>query len=268
MKKLIYIAVISVIFLFFVGLAINVNAPEHTSKQSDTTESTLDRTEDTEAPPVLPKKKIVDAPYIYQNIDYPNGCESVSAVMALQYFGMDITVDEFIDNYLDMGGLPKVGGVGPDPSRVFLGDPREKNSWGCYSPVIYNALGKYIDNSKYTVSLFSGRTLTDLCTTYIDNDIPVIVWATVGMVDSSADQWWASWTTPEGKNISYNKKLHCLLLVGYDEHNYYFNDSMHESEDGTSYTGYSKASVEKAYEILNRQSIVISPVIQNKTPRA
>ena len=30
-------------------------------------------------------------------MDYPTGCESVSAVMALQYAGVDITVDTFID---------------------------------------------------------------------------------------------------------------------------------------------------------------------------
>ena len=46
-------------------------------------------------------KKIISAPYIDQSVKYPTGCESVSAVMLLQYLGYEITVDEFIENYLE-----------------------------------------------------------------------------------------------------------------------------------------------------------------------
>lgn len=258
MKKILLIASIVVVCLFFIGLAVSVKAPEHTAHPSGTTESTRESRE-IQAPPEAPKKKIIDAPYIYQNVDYPNGCESVSAVMALRYFGIDMTVDDFIDNYLDMGDAPVVGGIGPDPTLVYCGDPRRKDGWGCHSSVIINALDKFIDYEKFTVSSYRGRTLDELCRRYIDRDIPVIIWATVGMVDSSAEQYWASWTTPQGKAVTYNKKLHCLLLVGYDENNYYFNDSMNLSSHGTRYIGYSKATAEKAYNILGRQSIVIAP---------
>ena len=34
---------------------------------------------------------------------------------------------------------------------------------------------------------------------------------------------------------------------------------MHMNADGVKYTGYSKASVEKAYSILKKQSIVVAP---------
>lgn len=258
MKKILLIASIVVVCLFFIGLAVSVKAPEHTAQPSGTSESTRESRE-IQAPPEAPKKKIIDAPYIYQNLEYPNGCESVSAVMALRYFGIDMTVDDFIENYLDMGDAPVVGGIGPDPTLVYCGDPRRKDGWGCHSSVIVNALDKFIDYEKFTVSSYRGRTLDELCRRYIDRDVPVIIWATVGMVDSSAEQYWADWTTPQGKAVTYNKKLHCLLLVGYDENNYYFNDSMNLSSHGTRYIGYSKATAEKAYNILGRQSIVISP---------
>ena len=117
MKKILLIASIVVVCLFFIGLAVSVKAPEHTAQPSSTTESTQESRE-IQAPPEAPKKRIIDAPYIYQNVDYPNGCESVSAVMALRYFGIDMTVDDFIDNYLDMGDAPVVGGIGPDPTLV------------------------------------------------------------------------------------------------------------------------------------------------------
>ncbi len=211
------------------------------------------------APTPSANAKIIDAPYIYQGIDYPNGCESVSAVMALRYFGSDMTVDAFIDDYLDMGSPPEVGGIGPDPDLVYCGDPRSSSGWGCNSTVIARALNRLIDPAQYAVSALRGASLSELCSTYIDNDIPVIVWATVGMIDSSDADYYAHWTTEDGKPVSYNRKLHCLLLVGYDENHYYFNDPLRKNADGTSYTGYEKASAETAYNILNRQCVVIAP---------
>ena len=47
------------------------------------------------------QKKIISVPYIDQSVKYPTGCESVSTVMLLQYLGYEITVDEFIENYLE-----------------------------------------------------------------------------------------------------------------------------------------------------------------------
>ena len=47
------------------------------------------------------KRIILNVPYIDQSIHYPTGCESVSSVMLLQYLGIDITVDEFIEKYLE-----------------------------------------------------------------------------------------------------------------------------------------------------------------------
>ena len=55
---------------------------------------------------VAPSSVILDVPFIDQRAKWPNGCESVSAVMALKYAGVDISVDAFIDNYLDMCDLP------------------------------------------------------------------------------------------------------------------------------------------------------------------
>ena len=48
------------------------------------------------------KRVIIEAPYIDQSPRWPTGCESVSAVMLLRYLGYDITVDEFINNDLEM----------------------------------------------------------------------------------------------------------------------------------------------------------------------
>ena len=46
-------------------------------------------------------KKLIKVPYIDQTKEWPTGCESVSAVMLLQYLGMDISVEQFVDFYLE-----------------------------------------------------------------------------------------------------------------------------------------------------------------------
>lgn len=112
--------------------------------------------------------KLIDVPYIYQDEHYPNGCESVSAVMALKYLGINITVDEFIDLYLDKAEAPTVGGIGEDPRQYYLGDPRSDYGWGCYSPVIATALHKILNSQEYTVSNSYGEPLSQLCRRYID----------------------------------------------------------------------------------------------------
>ena len=47
----------------------------------------------------------IDVPYISQKGKYPTGCESVSTVMLLQFLGYDISVDTFIENYLESGDI-------------------------------------------------------------------------------------------------------------------------------------------------------------------
>ena len=46
-------------------------------------------------------RNVIDVPYLDQSVRYPTGCESVSAVMLLRYLGYEMSVDEFIEQYLD-----------------------------------------------------------------------------------------------------------------------------------------------------------------------
>ena len=65
------------------------------------------------------KKVCIDVPYIDQSKLYPTGCESVSTVMLLRFLGIDITVDEFIEKYLEKKFFEERDGqvYGPDPHR-------------------------------------------------------------------------------------------------------------------------------------------------------
>ena len=198
--------------------------------------------------PVGKYKIIPNVPFISQVFKYPTGCESVSTVMALQYAGVDISVDTFIDDYLDK----KLSGVPFDPDLHFGGDPRgtaKNGNYGCYSPTILTALNKFVDRNHWSFLGFKGKSLASLCSEYIDENIPVILWATTSMRASYNSRSWLY----GAKKIQWVSPMHCLLLVGYDATHYIFNDPQEHA-----LTYYSKESVEQAYTDLDEQAIVIS----------
>ena len=190
------------------------------------------------------EEKIIEVPFISQLPEFPTGCESVSTVMALNYLGIDISVDTFIDQYLNTSS-----GVPFDPSVTFGGDPRSESGYGCYTPVIREALDQILAEMPYSAKVLSGLSITELCTEYIDNDIPVIFWATQDMAAPVTGSTWIY----EGTTIQWISPMHCLLLVGYNEEYYIFNDPL-KSEP---LTYYSKEAVEAAYEGLFQQAIVV-----------
>lgn len=222
----------------------------------------LSRADDSGASPEMQesgKKEtmLIDVDYIDQKERYPTACESVSAVMALRHGGMDISVEEFIDDWLPKGSAPedKDGSgvyVSSDPNLAFMGNPYSENGWGCYAPVIKEALDKLLaakGSAREAVDL-TGEDLEKLCEDYIAWGTPVIVWATAFMAEPqyglsiTAEETgrWFDWITPE----------HCMVLVGADETHYYFNDPLAGKA-----VKYEKAEAERAYDGLGKQALAI-----------
>lgn len=182
--------------------------------------------------------------------------------MALQYLGISISPETFIDNYLDKGRTPysdESGNLfGDDPRKVFLGDPYSKNGWGCWAPVIENAVNKFIGKN-YTVKTIYGSSIDELCSKYIDNDIPVLVWATQNMAPARRYKTW--YITGTSDQFTWITPMHCLLLVGYDDSGYYFNDPLQCKN-----MRYDKSKVISAYNALNCQAVVIAPKSASDEP--
>lgn len=198
------------------------------------------------------KARVIEGvPVLSQFPDFPTGCESLSAVMVLKYFEENISADDFIDKY-----LPKSTKFyyewgkkyGPSPYEYFIGNPRTAASYGCMAPVIEKAFCQYFGNSE-RVKNTTGAELAQLCEDYIDNDIPVMVWATINMLEINPKN---SWYLSNGKRFTWPGNEHCLVLTGYDSNSYYFNDP---------YAGktvkYEKKTVNQRYIELGRQSLVV-----------
>lgn len=197
--------------------------------------------------------KLLDAPFIDQREKYPTGCESVTAVMALQYYGEELTVDTFIDDYLPMGNAPYVDeeGVmrGADPRVAFPGNPYTDGGWGCYATVIEEALEDYCQD-RYTVTRLSGVPLELLCREYLDQGIPVLLWSTIDMEPAQESDVWL--TDETGEEFAWIYPMHCSLLVGYDDSSYYFNDPLQGKA-----VPYGREETNAAYQALSRQAIVL-----------
>ncbi|MBO4886754.1 MAG: C39 family peptidase [Firmicutes bacterium] len=193
-------------------------------------------------------------PFISQLEKYPTGCESVSAVMALAYRGVQVTVEEFIDDYLPKGPAPQpdqsdetssrtVAGqdetstpavpvlVGPDPWEVFPGDPYTSHGWGCFAPALKKAIEKCLEkkgSGLKPIDIYH-TSIETLCRDYIDRDIPVIFWATIGMVPAHESLVWRTVKTESSdpsaldqaprstsRIIHWMSPMHCTLLIGYE----------------------------------------------------
>lgn len=201
--------------------------------------------------------KALDAPFIDQREKYPTGCESVTAVMALQYAGVDVTVEEFIDGYLPQGEAPHQDAtgavVGPSPWEVFLGSPYSEEGWGCYAPVITGALEELLQDrgvDSLSVKELYGEGLPQLCEEYVSQGTPVMVWATIDMAEPTpANQYYLEGT---GELFTWIYPLHCLLLTGEDGDTYLFNDPMAGKN-----VAYPKEQVEEAFEGVGMQAVVL-----------
>lgn len=238
---------------------------------------------------------MIPAPCIDQTADWPTGCESVSAVMLLQYLGVEISVDEFIKEYLPCRPFEERDGklIGADPRREFAGSPYDPDSMGCYAPVIRAALERVLaerggqterssdekeragqsdrisdekeragqsdgisdekerawqsdggsDENRtgkpyWHVEDLTGVSMERLCTEYLDRGRPVIFWACIDMKEPVTGP---DWYLEDGTTVfTWISNEHCMLLVGYDETHYYFNDPW--EHHGT--TGYEKTLTE------------------------
>lgn len=207
----------------------------------------------------IPKMNVIDVPFISQKPKFPNGCEAVSAVMALNYIGVDITPSDFITSYLDMGNHPHIKGgkwYACDPREQFPGDPRLSTGWGCYPEVIKKAIDS-MDNSDVEVTVLKDTSLSTLCSEYIDNGIPVVFW---GTIDMQQPKTWMTWTIENtDRTHTWISPFHCLLLVGYNRNGYYFNDPWRKKQ-----TFYPKEAVETAYVGIGREALVVTKKTVNE----
>lgn len=185
---------------------------------------------------------------IQQMPELPTGCEITSLTTVINYLDPDTKADKLnlADNFLKRGEVGKT-----DPDEAFIGNPRNRRSFGANAPVLVDAAQNYYSTIDYprSVENLTGTECKDLLK-YVISGYPVIVWATIGMSDTYKSVTW----TVNGKDISWDANFHCLVLVGFnrDENVYYFADPL---QKGISV--YNADLFKDRYDKIGKQAIVI-----------
>ena len=209
---------------------------------------------------VVPKaKKISNVPLIGQS-KLPTGCETCSATMLLNFYGYKISETTFADKYLVKKPFGYSNGsyTGPDPNCAFVGTPYSSNSYGAYAPIMAKCMNKYLSNKSYKAVEISGKSLEYLSGKYVAQGQPIMIWATINMSPSFKTTTWRVNYTDEnakyklGSYYTWIAGEHCLVMTGYDNYYYYFNDPWTNAR-----TRYSKSVVNSRYAELGKQAVVM-----------
>lgn len=198
------------------------------------------------------KSPVLEVPALSQT-DWPTGCESVSAVMALNWAGADLTVEDFVYGFLPMDELwmDAAGQLcGPSPADTFIGDPAGRG-YGCFAPVLARAMSRAAPAGYRALDL-TGSPLSELACAYLRHNIPVVIWATMEMRPVEAG---TQWLLPGGEVFTWPSGGHCLLLVGETAEGYLLNDPRAGET-----VCYDKELVRRRYESLGSQAVALVPV--------
>lgn len=172
----------------------------------------------------------LDVEPIAQHPVLPNGCEAVSMTMLLRYAGVEADPVDFALNYLPREEITRSGNllIVPDPEEKYIGDPcSETNGWYCFEePVIIGANRLLSDyNAPFSARALDSASYFDLwCCLYTGH--PVAVWLTV---DYEMPRLCRNirFRLSDHTTINPFQNLHCVVLTGMDEDQFYLCDPAH-----------------------------------------
>lgn len=156
--------------------------------------------------------KISNFPTINQYPKYPTGCESVAITLLLNYYGVNVSADNIINN-LKKGSLPyKENNVlyGGNPELEFVGNPYQNNSYGVYERPIANAALNY----KSGINIKNNFPFSEVLS-LVKNKKPVVVWTSMGL---SLPYISSSWIyKPTEEKINWKAGEHAVVIIGYND---------------------------------------------------
>ncbi|MCR5297414.1 MAG: SH3 domain-containing protein [Clostridiales bacterium] len=152
--------------------------------------------------------------------DYPTGCESVSLYMLLNYYGLDVTVDQIYD-LLPMGAQPydDEAGVrhGANPEREFVGDPRSEYSYGVFNEPIAQVAEQFMPGA----ATKAGAAIDEI-KAILDTGNPVLAWYVSAPMRDIMYRW--SWLDENGETVHWPGGEHAVVICGYDENSITYRD--------------------------------------------
>lgn len=208
-------------------------------------------------PEVKRGKTLIPVPVINQYPELPVGCEITSVTAVLNYLGYNVDKvymqENFLEDSYNFKRIDKDTRYGPDPSKVFVGNPKD-TGFGCFAPVVvdtYRKFFRFMGSGNYAIELENPND-ADL-EILLDNGIPIVVWASINMKPFryTANNEWILDTT--GEVFRWPGNAHVLVLAGYDDEYYYFSDCNDKEE----ITKHRKEDFLERWEQFGKQAVIV-----------
>ena len=203
----------------------------------------------------LPASVHLDVPVIGQNPELPNGCEITSLTMLLQYLGFDVDKMTMAEDYLPRSEKF----YGADPEVEFMGNPSQSSGescgFYCFQGPIIQAAEKYLaaqgQADAWEVTDITGVDAAGLAEQLAAGN-PVLVWATIDFKDVRESSKW-SWTTASGETYTPLVDVHCLVLTGYEDNQFYLSDPLE------TYESVRQQKFMEIFTAMGSRAVVITP---------
>ncbi|MGN0696805.1 MAG: C39 family peptidase [Oscillospiraceae bacterium] len=203
------------------------------------------------------KSVYIDMKNISQKPELPVGCEITALTILLNYWGFDAEKCDMARNYLPIssGRYKYEDGKTYKDSfyDYFIGDPFSRG-YGCFANAIEKAANSYINQhgGGFIVKNISGCS-PDTLYSYVEDNIPVLIWATDGMIEPEYYETWYDIDT--GEQLDWYLNEHCAVLAGFDID----NDTVTLNDPMKGIIDYNINKFETRFAQMHSQAIVILP---------
>lgn len=175
--------------------------------------------------PIMKESILLTIPALQQFPELPRGCEVTSLAMLLNFAGVSVDKLTLADE------IPKVpyfsDGYFGNPHQGFVGNMYTYNQpgLGVYHEVIEDHASQYLPGQ---IENLTGDPFSSM-QKKLNAGKPV--WVIVGSTFSFLpEEQWETWNTKEGE-IKITRRMHSVLVTGYDENNVYFNDPFYPDQN-------------------------------------
>lgn len=197
-------------------------------------------------------------PKIRQNPELPTGCEATAAAMLLQAYGYSFTKQQVADA-LPKSTFTTVEGrrYAAHPNEAFIGSPYT-NAYGVYSKPVAQTMRELIESvgGRHTPLVITGCDENTILY-YIANNMPVCIWATMGMAQTKYMPGWYIMRDGQLTDEYYEwlGNEHCLVLTGYTDDKVMVNDPLKNSVSWT----YDRDTFFTRWKEQGQHAIVLTP---------
>ncbi len=194
-------------------------------------------------------------PLINQMPELPTGCEITAMTMVLNYYEFPADKVEMAVQYLptlySTGIYYGEGGrrYGNDLNQYFIGDPTTEEGIACGTGAIVTAANAFLQDcgSSVRAADLTGAGPDELYR-LVSEDIPVVVWCTIEMLDRTVED---GWYTEDGSYVDWGTWDHGAVLIGYSPHTVVIADPI------TGQTEYSRTQFESVFVSRGNRCVIL-----------